>query len=157
MDRKPDNDKSELAESYIADIMRREAELASAPEPVARTRSRTRRLVILGGLLIGVFAVDAAILMRLARPFTPADHVTSAHYVMYYTSRAVEAYRSSRRALPTDLGAVGLADNGITYVPAGDAYTLRMRGPDGPIEFRSNADSTPFTAVWDRVGQGRSE
>jgi hypothetical protein len=158
MDGRTDNhDSRDLAESYIADIMRREAEIAAMPEPAVRTRSRARQLVLLAGLLIGVCAVDAAILLRLSRPFSEADHVASSHYVMYFTSRAVEAYRSSRRQLPRDLGAIGLANNGTTYVPAGETYVLSMRGPDGPIEFRSDADSSPFTTIWNRVGQGRPQ
>lgn len=150
-----DRDSLNLAESYIADIMRREAEIAATPDPVARSRSRARSLAVLGVVLIAVCAIDAVILIRMASPFSPVDQVTSARYVMYFTSRAVESYRASRRELPRDLGAVGMAGNGITYVPAGEAYLLQMRGPDGPIEFRSDADSGPFTAVWDQVGASR--
>jgi hypothetical protein len=53
MDGRTDNhDSRDLAESYIADIMRREAEIAAMPEPAVRTRSRARQLVLLAGLLI---------------------------------------------------------------------------------------------------------
>jgi len=151
----PDGNRPDSADSLIGDIMRREAELASVPEPVARTRSRVRRLVVATMLLSGVTLLDAHLLARTVRPFTPADQVASARYVLYFAAKAVDAYRSTRRELPADLSAVGMAGNGITYSPVDGGYVLRMAGPHGPIEFRSDADAASFVAVWNDVGTRR--
>lgn len=156
----PSDDES--PDGYIAQIMRREAELAAhaaAAAPESQKR-RSRRVSVLLFLLPLLVVLTVWNLARASRPpvvFSPEEEAASVRFSIYLIAKGLDAYRRTEGRLPRRLEEVGLDVDGISYVVSDSAYVLTGVVGDDSIVYRSPDDLSRFGAALRVLRAGGSE
>lgn len=146
-----DRERVEARESYVDEIMRREAEEVAARPSPTRPRSWVPVLVPLLVILAGLLGWNIHRAVRELEVFTPEEEHAAELFTIYLVQQAIESYRDSTGSLPQNLAVLGAEDEGVNYVVNDTAYALRINESSAPISYRSGQDVSPFEAAYERL------
>ena len=138
------------AEAFVTDIMEREAELATAPPPSVKRRSRLPIVQV----LVAVFAIllvwNVARFIHNPPVFSREELDADAQLTLFLTAQGLEAYWISAGTLPTSLEAVELDDEDLRYARLNDStYVLTMTAGTTELEYHRGDDISRFATAFD--------
>lgn len=152
----PELQASESPQTYVAEILRREAEVGETAPPFA-ARPRRPVLVMLIGFMLAVTVWNVVVNTRPPQVFTPAQVEASTRFRIYLLAQDIEAYRDSTGRLPVGLDVLGQGQDGVTYVTEGSAYYLTAFVGTERIRYRSGDDLAPFASAYELLLPGGRE
>ncbi len=156
-DARSEPEKAEARESYVDEIMRREAEERAARPPPTRSRSWVPILVPLFAIFAGLVGWNIYRAVREVEVFPPAQERAADLFTIYLIQQSIQSYRDSTGEFPPNLGVLGADDEGVEYTVRDTTYVLTIATDSMPVSYRSGQDVSPFQAAYEQLTPGQNE
>lgn len=152
----------DMAAQLVADIIKQKVdevkqEKVERQQQVQRRRRHSRYWYFLG-LLPVLLGLTVWNLSRAGEPptvFTPEEVDAGIRFRIFLAAQAVQAYRDSAGHWPADLGAVGMADQGLTYRLVDSTYAISDTSHAVPLEYHGGDNVALFADAYGVLARRR--
>ena len=132
-------------------LERRDAQ-AVAEKP--RTpKARKPLLIVLLMAFVGVAVWNALYFSRMGKISADLEE-TYLETTIYLTALSLDAEYEATGAYPATLQELAMDEEGLTYTPGQNGYTLRLEGERATLEYRSGEDLTPYRESFEALQSG---